>query len=84
MSQDNAGQLGPFSRKELAMLIVAISIGIVLVTYSTAIIIGIMDPDTKISITGTIDLNMFQTTVFSIVGAGIILLGISAGQKLGK
>lgn len=84
MSQDNANQLGPFSRKELAMLIVAVSIGIVLVTYSVAIIIGISDTDTKITITGTIDLNMFQTTVFSIVGAGIILLGISAGQKLAK
>ena len=79
---DDNNQLGPFSKKELSMLIVAISIGIVLVTYSVAIIIGMTDSDTRILVIGAIDLNMFQTTVFSIVGAGILLLGISAGSKL--
>ncbi|GEM_PF-5249037 len=81
-AKDDTSQLGPFSRKELSMLIVSIAIGIVLVTYSVAIIVGMTDSDTKITVTGSIDLNMFQTTVFSIVGAGIILLGIAAGNKL--
>lgn len=81
-TQDDPANLGPFSKAEMSMLIVAISIGIVLVTYSVALIIGMMNPETDIVIGGTIDLSKFETTVFTIVGAGLVVLGITTGTKI--
>lgn len=82
--EDNPNQIGVLSKRELALLIMAVSIAIVLCTYSAAIIMGMANPNTKIAVTGDIDLDLFQATVFTIVGAAILGLGISQGAKLGK
>lgn len=82
--QDDPNKLGNLSKRELALLIMAASITIVLVTYSAAIIMGLANPNTKIAVTGDIDLDLFQATVFTIVGAAILGLGISQGSKLAK
>ncbi len=82
MAEDNPDALGTLDRKEVALLVVAFAIAIVLVTYSAAIIIAIINTGDQIVIAGEIDLAQFQNTVFIIVGAGIIYLGITQGGKI--
>lgn len=82
MNNDNPESLGILDRKEIALLVVSISIAIVLITYSAAIIIAVMNTGDEITIKGEIDLAQFQNTVFIIVGAGILYLGITQGGKI--
>ena len=69
--KDNPEALGSLDKRELALIVVAASIGLVMVTYAVAIIIALASagPD-AIVITGTIDLSKVEGVVFTIVGAG--------------
>jgi len=82
MSKDNPNQLGNLSKNEMAMIVVGVVLVLIVATYAATVIIGVWNGKDNIVVTGTIDLGLFQGVVFSIAGAGILMLGITQGQKI--
>ena len=80
--KDDPTQLGNLSKNEMAMIVVGAVLVLIVATYSATVIIGVWNGQDKIVVTGTIDLGLFQGVVFSIAGAGILMLGITQGSKL--
>ena len=64
------------------MLIVAVAFGILLVTYSVVLIIGVSNSADNIVVSGTIDLNKFETSFFVIIGGGLVILGIKVAPTI--
>lgn len=82
MSKDDPNSLGNLSKSEMALIVVGAVLVLIVGTYSAAVIIGMLNSGSGIVVTGTIDLGLFQGVVFSIAGAGILMLGITQGQKV--
>lgn len=79
---DNPNELGTLGKQEMAMIVVGVVLIIIVGTYAATVVIALFNSSATITVTGSIDLGLFQGVVFSIAGAGILMLGLSQGQKI--